>query len=53
VALPVPDHGRVLVDGHQVWKSGVHTDDARWDARSSHVVVTGIGTGNHLIRWTP
>jgi hypothetical protein len=47
-----PRPREVLVDGHQVWKSGVHTDDARWEARSSHIVVTGIGTGSHPIRWT-
>ena len=52
VALPVPDRGHVTVDGHRVWGIGVLTAHAHWDIRSHRVVVTGLGAGNHVIRWT-
>ncbi len=52
VALPVPDRGVVVVDGHRVWKSGVHTSTARWDVASRRIVISGLGAGDHVIRWT-
>jgi hypothetical protein len=51
VALPVPDRGTVTVDGHEVWRSGDRSADAHWDTPSHRVVVTGLGPGNHVIRW--
>jgi hypothetical protein len=53
VALPVPERGVVSVDGHRVWRSGAHSSDARWDATGRRIVVSGLGPGNHVIRWTP
>jgi hypothetical protein len=51
VDLPVPDHGTVVVDGHRVWGSGEHSASVRWDRGSGHVVVSGVGGGNHVIKW--
>ena len=52
VALPVPDQGEVTVDGRRVWKRGAPTNGAHWDAGSRRIVVTGLGAGDHVIRWT-
>jgi len=52
VALPVPDRGAVLVDGQRVWTSHRHGADARWDAASRRVVISGLGAGGHVITWT-
>jgi hypothetical protein len=53
VALPVPDQGVVTVDGRRVWKRGAQSGRAHWDAGSRRIVVTGLGAGDHVIRWTP
>jgi alpha-L-rhamnosidase len=51
VALPVPEHGIVTVDGRRVWKNGTQSADARWDAGDRRIVVHGLGAGDHVITW--
>jgi len=51
--LPVPERGIVLVDGHRVWSSTSHTANARWDPSARRIDVTDLGSGDHVIRWTP
>jgi alpha-L-rhamnosidase len=53
VALPVPDRGVVAVDGRRVWTPGARAGRAHWDAGSGRIVVTGLGAGDHVIRWLP
>jgi len=52
VDLPVPDHGTVLVDGHVGWRNGKHGTNVHWDEQSRRMVVSGLGAGNHVIKWT-
>jgi hypothetical protein len=52
VALPVPDRGVVEVDGQRVWTTHRHGPGARWDGASGRIVVSGLGSGGHVITWT-
>jgi hypothetical protein len=52
VDLPVPDHGTVVVDGHVGWRNGNHVPDVHWDDKSRRMVVSGLGSGDHVITWT-
>ncbi len=54
VDLPVPERGVVVVDGHRAFTAGSRAGtSARWDAAARRLVVTGLGPGNHVIRWSP
>jgi len=52
-ALPVPDRGVVVVDGHRAWGRGAKPGGAHWDGGSRRIVVTGLRAGDHVITWTP
>ena len=52
VALPVPEGGIVVVDGKRVWTSGAHSADVRWDAADSRLLISNLGAGDHVIKWT-
>ena len=53
VALPVPESGVVVVDGQRIWSGRSRSGDVHWDPVSRRIVITGLGAGNHVIRWTP
>jgi hypothetical protein len=51
VALPVPDRGVVLVDGHETWRRSAPSATTRWDPAVGRIVISGLGAGNHVITW--
>jgi hypothetical protein len=53
VALPVPERGVVVIDGKRARTGGAHSADVRWDAVDSRLLISDLGAGNHVIKWTP
>ena len=54
VALPVAASGTITLDGTVVWQDGKAVGDAAvaHDAAGGRVVVSNVGAGTHLLRWT-
>ncbi len=52
VALPVPERGVVVVDGHRAWSPHAHAVDARWEGAGRRLVISGLGAGDHVITWS-